>query len=126
MRRRARANILAPIAASVVFLIVSALWIVSLRLGPRMGLEGGAMVLFVPAYLVILTAVWFVVRAVARIRWRPTNILAVAIIVPLVLVISDCGPIACFVPGPHRMSGWFIVVGLPAIALTHHFVLNRS
>ena len=126
MRRRARANIFALTAAFVAFLAISALWIVDLRLGPTMGLEGGAMVLFVPAYLVILTAVWFVVRAVARVRWRLGNVLAVTIIVPLVLVMADCGPVACFVPGPHRMSGWFIVLGLPLIALAHHFVLDRS
>jgi hypothetical protein len=75
---------------------------------------------------VLLTAVWLVVRAFARVRWTLTNLLAVTIIVPLVLVMSDCGPVACFVPGPHRMSGWFIVGGLPLIALAHHFVLEHS
>ncbi len=126
MPRRTRAYAVALIAALVVFVAVSAAWIFSLRLGPQMGLEGGAMVVFVPAYLVLLTAVWLVVRAFARMCWTLTNLLAVTIIVPLVLVVSDCGPIACFVPGPRRMSGWFIVGGLPLIALAHHFVLERS
>ncbi len=126
MRARARAHTRALIAAFVTFLVVDALWVVTLRLGPRMGLEAGALVLFVPVYLFILGLVWFAVRYVARVRWRVTNVLAVTVIVPLVLVMADCGPIACFVPGPDQMSGWFVVVGLPLIALAHHFVLDRS
>ncbi len=124
--RRTRAHFLGLIAAFAVFIAVSLLWIVTLRLGPKMGLEGGAMVLYVPAYLFILALVWFAVRYVARVRWRLTNVLAVTIVVPLVMVMADCGPIACFLPGPQRMSGWFVVVGLPLVALAHHFVLDRS
>ena len=129
MRRPARAHVMAVNAALVAFVVVSALWIVNLRIGPSpKGLIAGATLAFVPFGLAILTPIWFLIRAAThgRLRWRVLTVLAVTIVVPLAIVTVYCGPTACFAPGPpHYLMGWFLIGGVALIALFHHLVLNR-
>ena len=37
-----------------------------------------------------------------------------------------CGPVACFQPGPNRLMGWFVVLGVAAAALVHQVVLEAT
>jgi hypothetical protein len=126
MKRPLRAHILALIAALATIVAVSALWIVNLWLGPPLdGWVAGPMVIFVPAFLLILLAVWLVVRAVLQswIHWRSSTV-ALATLIPSVgIVVLNCGPTACFAPGNERLLGWFVVGGVVFAALVHHLVL---
>jgi hypothetical protein len=128
MKRPARAHVLSLLAALVTIIAVSALWIVNLRMGPPLeAWTGGATVILIPLGLVILTAVWLVVRGLlhGRVHWRAVTVLAATILVPLAVVVVNCGPVACFVPGrPDYAAGWFIVGGVALTALVHHLVLN--
>lgn len=128
MRRPILANICALAAAFVVIVAVTALWIVSLRLGPRLdGFSGGAMVIMMPIALFVLTAIWIVLRAL----FRRNRVFAAWIafaggaVIALVAVVANCGPTACFVPGNERLMGWFAVGGTGLAALVHHLVLAR-
>ena len=122
------AHALAILAAFAVIVAVTALWIVHLRLGPRLdGWTGGITLVFVPVLLLILMAFWLIARPILGhwIDWR-LGLVAAATIVPVyVLVAITCGPIACFRQGPNRAMGWFIVGGVALAALTHHLLLSR-
>ena len=128
MRRAARAHIVALVAALATIVVVSALWIANLRMGPAVGgWLAGPMVVFVPFGVVVVTAFWLIVRGLlhGRVRWRALTVLAAAGGLALVVVAGYCGPLACFMPGPNRLMGWFLVVGVALTALVHHLVLDR-
>lgn len=128
-KRPMRARLWALIAALAALVAVSALWIVHLRLGPRLdGFTGGPMVVFVPFFLLVATGLWLAVRAVlhGRVHWRALTVLAAAVALTLVLIVLYCGPAACFVPGPNRLLGWFVVGGAGLAALVHHLVLEAT
>ena len=128
MQRPVLANISAIAAAFLAIIAVSALWIVNLRMGPRLeGFTGGAMVIMVPVALLILTAIWIILRALFG-RQRaiaPWLALAGGAVIGLVAVVANCGVTACFVPGSERLAGWFVVGGTGLAALVHHIVLSR-
>jgi hypothetical protein len=116
------------IAAAVLALVAAAaVWIVNLRAGPRLGLEAGAMVVIVPLAMLVLFAMWLVVRTLLarRIRWGALGMTAVCAMLTYTIVAVACGPITCFQAGPHRAMGWFLVGGVAAAALVHHVVLGR-
>jgi hypothetical protein len=122
------AYLVAAAAAFVVIVVVTALWIVHLRLGPRLdGWVAGPMVLFVPMFLLILTGCWLIARPVLGrwIDWRLGTVAAATLIGVYLLTAVICGPIACFQPGPNRAMGWFIVIGVAAAALMHHLLWTR-
>jgi hypothetical protein len=125
MKRPLRAHAYALIGALMVLVLVSALWIVNLRRGPALdGFTGGPMVIFVPFFLLIVTGLWLAVRAMlhGRVHWRGLTVV-VAALAPVILY---CGPVACFAPGPNRLMGWFVVLGVALAALVHHIVLEAS
>lgn len=126
MKRRLSAHIFALIAAFAAIVAVSALWIVNLRVGPPLdGWVAGPMVIFVPAFIVILLVVWLVMRAISQswVRWRTATVVLATLILSTALVILNCGPVACFAPGNERLLGWFVIGGLVIAALIHHLVL---
>ena len=126
MKRPLSAHIFALIGALAAVVATSALWIVNLRLGPPLdGWVAGPMVIFVPAFVLILLAVWLLVRAAlhGRIRWRISTVALATLIPSVAVVILNCGPTACFAPGNDRLLGWFVVGGVVAAALIHHLVL---
>jgi hypothetical protein len=129
VKRPARAHVFALIATFVAIVAVSALWIVNLRSGPPLdGWVAGPMVIFVPAFILILAAVWLLVRAVlhGRVRWRKRTVVLATLIPALIIVVVNCGPVSCFTPGNNnRLLGWFVVGGVVIAALVHHLVLNR-
>ncbi|SDB13543.1 hypothetical protein SAMN02982931_01019 [Bauldia litoralis] len=128
VQRPILANITALAAALVVIIAVSALWIVNLRMGPPLeAFTGGAMVIYLPAMLLILTVLWVVLRALfvggrALAVWMP---FVGGAVLALIVVVANCGPTRCFVPGNERLLGWFAVGGAGLAALTHHLVLRR-
>jgi hypothetical protein len=127
MKRPARAHILALLSALATIVAVSALWIVNLRLGPRLeGFTAGPMVIFVPFAMVVLTAFWLFIRGAlhGRLVWTTVMVLGWGLGLSLVTVAAYCGPVACFVPGNNRLMGWFVVGGVTLAALIHHLVLN--
>lgn len=127
MKRPVLAQLSAFGAAFVVIVAVTALWIVNLRLGPRIeGFTGGAMVLIVPIALLIVIVVWAVLRALSAGR-AIGGVLAFVggAILGLILVVGNCGPTACFLPGNERFAGWFVVVGGGLATLAHQMVLDR-
>jgi hypothetical protein len=115
------------IAAAVLALVAAAAgWIVNLRAGPRLGLEAGAIVVIVPLAMLVLFAMWLVVRTLlARVRRGALGMTAVCAMLTYTIVAVACGPITCFQAGPHRAMGWFLVGGVAAAALVHHVVLGR-
>jgi hypothetical protein len=126
MKRPLSAHIFALIGALATVVATSALWVVNLRLGPPLdGWVAGPMVIVVPAFVLILLAVWLLVRAAlhGRIRWRISTVALATLIPSAVVVILNCGPTACFTPGNDRLLGWFVVGGVVAAALVHHLVL---
>ena len=127
MKRPARAHVLSLLAAFVTILIVSALWIVNLRMGPRLdGFTGGPMVIFGPFFLLIMTGLWLGVRAVlhGRVHWSVLTVAVATLVLAYVITAVYCGPVACFQPGPNRLMGWFVVLGVAAAALVHQVVLE--
>lgn len=129
MKRSLGAHVFALIAALATIVAVSALWIVNLQLGPRLdGWVAGPMVIFVPAFILILMVVWLIVRAVfqSRIAWRSTTVALATLLPSLAIVVLNCGPTACFMPNNNRFLGWFVVGGVVAAALIHHLVLVLS
>jgi hypothetical protein len=115
---------LAILAALLVVVATTALWIVNLRMGPPMeGFTGGPMALSLPILLLVLTVVWVVIRSVAGLRWSALSVFLASAIAAYVLAAIWCGPVACFVPGPNRLMGWFLVGGIAIAALAHHLVL---
>lgn len=128
MKRPARAHILALVAAFAAVVVVSALWIVNLRMGPPLeAWTGGATVIIVPMALVALTAGWLIVRGVlhGRVHWHAVTVLAVSAVGTLAVVVVACGPLACFLPSrSNYFMGWFVVLGVALTALVHHIVLN--
>lgn len=127
MKRPLSAQIFALIAALATVVATSALWIVNLRLGPPLdGWVAGPMVIFLPAFVLILLAVWLLFRAAlhGRIRWRISTVALATLVMSVAVVIVNCGPTACFTPGNDRLLGWFVVGGVVAAALIHHLVLT--
>lgn len=127
MRHPARAHIFALLGAFLAVVAVSALWIVNLRLGPRLeGLSGGPMVIFVPFVLLIFVAFWLIIRGLlgGRVKWRVSTVLLATLVMSGIVVVFTCGPISCFTPGTDRLLGWFVVGGVAITALIHHFILN--
>ncbi|MEX0852534.1 MAG: hypothetical protein WD036_04520 [Bauldia sp.] len=127
MKRTVGSHVVALIAALAVIVAVSAAWIVNLRMGPRLdGFTAGPMVIFVPFGILILTAVWLIVRGVlhGRVRWTAIKVGLASLGLATIGVAVGCGPIACFAPGPDRLMGWFLVGGVALTALVHHVVLN--
>lgn len=121
MKRPLSAQIFALIAALATVVATSVLWIVNLRLGPPLdGWVAGPMVIFLPAFVLILLAVWLLVRAAlhGRIRWRISTVVLATLLLSVAVVIVNCGPTAC------RLLGWFVVGGVVAAALIHHLVLT--
>ena len=128
MKRPLRAHIVALIASFVTILAVSALWIVNLRMGPELdGFTGGAMLVYVPFAILIVTGVFLLVRALLhhRIKWRAVTVVITSIAFALWPAILYCGPVECFAPGRNHLMGWFIIAGVALAALVHHVVLDR-
>ena len=127
MRRPVLAHVSAIVVAVLVILAVSALWIVNLRMGPRLdGFSGGAMVIILPIGLLIVTAIWILLRALfLRGRVALWQAFLGGAVLALILVVGNCGPTACFVPGNERLVGWFMVIGAGLSTLAHHLVLGR-
>jgi hypothetical protein len=128
VQRPARAHIFALMAAFLAIVAASALWIVNLRSGPRLdGFTGGAMVIFVPFFLLIVFGVWLAIRGAlhGRMAWKTVTVLIGSLILASLFVIGYCGPVACFTPGSNRLMGWFVLGGAVLAALVHHLVLNR-
>jgi hypothetical protein len=128
VKRTGRAHAFALLAAFVCIVVISALWIVNLKMGPPLeAWTGGATVIFVPLVLIILTAGWLVIRGVlhGRVHWRALTVLAVTAIASLVIVVVTCGPTQCFLPSrSNYFMGWFVVIGVALTALVHHLVLD--
>jgi hypothetical protein len=124
--RPAAAHSVAIGAVILVIVGVSAAWIASLRSGPKLGLEAGAMVIMVPLALAVLTAMWLVAWAMigGRLRLGAIGMTAVAAILAFAVVAFTCGPVACFQAGPNRGVGWFLVGGVALAALVHHVLLG--
>ena len=128
VKRPARAHIYALIAAFLAIVAASALWIFNLNQGPPLdGWTAGPMVIFVPFFVLIIFAVWLLIRGSVhgRIGWRAMTVLAATLVLSAILVVGYCGPVACFTPGTNRLMGWFVVGGVAIAALVHHLVLNR-
>lgn len=127
MQRSLGAHLFALIAAFAVVVAVSALWIANLRLGPPLdGWVAGPMVIFVPAFVGGFLVVWLITRTALqrRIPWRGSTVALSTLLPSTALVVLNCGPTACFVPGnSNRLLGWFVVGGVVVAALVHHFVL---
>jgi hypothetical protein len=122
-----RAHLLALLAALAAVVVVTALWIVNLRMGPPLeGFTGGPMLISMPMFLLLVVGAWLVVRALLQgtIRWHVVLVVVVAAAFALAPVILYCGPVACFAPGPNRLLGWFVVVGAGIVALVHHLVFE--
>lgn len=121
-----RAHLLALLAALAAVVVVTALWIVNLRMGPPLeGFTGGPMLIAMPMFLLLVVGAWLVVRVLlqGRVRWHVVLVVVVAAAFALAPVVLYCGP-ACFAPGPNRLLGWFVVVGAAATALVHHLVFE--
>lgn len=122
------AQLVGILAAFAVAAAVSVAWLVHLRLSPQFaGFSIKPSVLGVPAALAGLTLLWLLARGLAEggARW---NFVVAAVGsggFAYAVVAAFCGPTACFLPGPGRLSGWFIVGGLAVAALVHHFVRER-
>jgi hypothetical protein len=124
-----RAHLLALLAALATVVVMTALWIVNLRMGPPLeGFTGGPMLISMPLFLLLVVGVWLVVRAMlgGRFRWHALLVVIVAAAFALAPVILYCGPVACFAPGPNRLLGWFVVVGAALTALVHHLVYEAT
>lgn len=120
-----RAHLLALLAALATVVVMTALWIVNLRMGPPLeGFTGGPMLVSMPIFLLLVVGVWLVVRALlqGRFQWHAVVVVIVAAAFALAPVILYCGPVACFSPGPNRLLGWFVVGGAALTALVHHLV----
>jgi hypothetical protein len=120
------AHSIAIAAAFLAIVAATAAWIANLRAGPKLGLEAGAMVVIVPLALLVLTAIWLVVRAMlgGRQRWGALGATTICAVLAYVIVALTCGPVACFQAGPNRAMGWFLVGGVALAALVHHVLLG--
>jgi hypothetical protein len=125
--RPVAAHSIAIAAAFLAIVVATAAWIANLRAGPKLGLEAGAMVIMVPLALLVLTAIWLVVRSMlgARQRWGAIGATAICAVLAYAIVALTCGPVACFQAGPNRAMGWFLVGGVALAALVHHVLLGR-
>ncbi|HET9903054.1 MAG TPA: hypothetical protein VFQ27_05055 [Xanthobacteraceae bacterium] len=122
------AQLLGIVAAFAAAAAVSIGWLVYLRLGPDFeGFAAGPVIFGVPAALFVLTLIWLLARGLAEgsARWNFLVVLAGAGAFAYAVVAVACGPVVCFMPGNHRLAGWFIVGGLSLAALAHHFVRER-
>lgn len=128
MNRPLRAHVWSLVAAAVVLVVVSALWLAWYRTFPRGTRFDDLTGVAVPFGLLFLAAVWLIVRAVAhgRMNWHVVTVIVAAAALAYGQVAIYCGPLACFTPGSSRMMGWFLVGGAVAMALVHHFVLNAA
>lgn len=126
MKRVALPHAVSVIAALEVIALASLAWVVNVRSGPPIGPRSGVIVVFMPLALLILFAMWMVLRFVIlrRIAWPAYLVLAVAIVVGYLIVAASCGPTACFVPGPNRFMGWYLVLGVAGAAFVHHLALT--
>lgn len=128
MPRPVVAQIAAALAALVAIAAVTALWIVNLRMGPRLeAFSGGPMVIFVPLALILLVLLWILIRGFfsSVVRWGALTTILGAGGLALLVVVLYCAPAACFMPDPGRLLGWFVVLGAAFAALVHHIVLAR-
>jgi hypothetical protein len=115
-------------AAFVVAGVAGLAWLVHLRLRPDFqGFAPGLTLFGVPALVFGLTFIWLLARGVAEgtARWNFVIVLIGACAFAYATTALMCGPVACFVPGQNRYMGWFIVAGVAAAALAHHFVRER-
>ncbi len=126
MSRNPFAQAVSLIAALEVIVLASLAWVLNLRSGPVLGLESGAILLFLPLALIIVFAMWLVLRflLLRRLRWPALLVLAASLVLGYLMVAASCGPVACFQPGPNRMMGWYLVLGVAGAALAHHFALT--
>ncbi|MCC6981899.1 MAG: hypothetical protein IT535_01380 [Bauldia sp.] len=120
------AHVVALIAALEIVVLTSLAWAATLRAGPPLGLDGGAILLFMPLGLLILFGMWLVVRflLVRRFRWTILAVLAVTLVLGYLIVAASCGPVACFTATPNRHMGWFLVLGIALAAAAHHLALT--
>jgi hypothetical protein len=125
--RPARAHVAAIAASAVVVVAVSALWLMHFRTYPGGSGFDDLSSVYVPFALLGLSALWLVVRALleGRFRWRVVTVFIVSLAFALAPVLIYCGPVACFIPGPQKYMGWFLVIGVAVAALAHHIVLGR-
>lgn len=126
MRRNPLAPIVSLIAAAEIIVLASLAWLANLRNGPTFGLESGAILLFMPLALVIIFAMWLVLRflLLRHLPWPALLVLAASLVLGYLMVAASCGPVECFQPGPNRMMGWYLVLGVAGAALAHHFALT--
>ena len=127
MKRPIGAHLLALLAALVVVVAVSAVWLMHFKSYPRGTGFDGLTGIFVPFVLLVLSGLWLLVRTLLhrRVRWRTVTVAITALAFALAPVILNCGPTACFTPGPEKMMGWFVVIGVVLAALVHHVLLAR-
>jgi hypothetical protein len=124
----ASAYLTACAVAGAELIAVTALWIVHLRTGPPLdGWVAGPMVVAVPFALLFLFVIWLIERALLgpRIAWTAVRVLIGCGILAYAVTTAFCGPTACFRNGPNRAMGWFIVLGVVAMAVTHHLLFMR-
>lgn len=127
LRKPVLANLAAIGAAFAAIIAVTTLWVVNLRYGPRLdAFTAGAMLIAMPVLLVLVTALWVVIRALfARRRFGPVATFFAGATLACAVIVGYCGPTACFVSNANRMIGWFVVLGTALAALAHHAVLDR-
>jgi hypothetical protein len=125
MNRAGLAHSIAVIAALEAIVLTSVAWVVNLRGGPRLGLEAGAVAIFLPLGLLVLFGMWLVLRFILlrRLAWNALLAVAAALALGYLVVAASCGPTACFTASPNRYMGWFLVLGAASAALLHHLVL---
>ena len=125
--RRLSVHLLAILAALGVIAAVGVSWILHLRVAQIYGSTPELIVSAVPIALVSLTSIWLLARALLwrRMQWSLILLLTASIVFAYAVVAIMCGPVACFVPGPYRLSGWFIVGGVALAALTHHLIAEQ-
>ncbi len=115
-------------AALLAIIIVSAVWIGFLRTGPQLDAWiAGPMILAVPAALVVLNAMWLLLRAaLARfVAWTLPRVALASIVLAYVATGITCGPVACFQALPSFRAGWFLVIGAAIAAIVHHVTFRQ-
>ena len=121
--RPARAHIAAALTALVVAVAASAAWLVWYKTFPRGTGFDDLSGLFGALTIFGLSVLWLVLRAIVPVARTALMAVVVAAVLTAIVVVMMCGPVACFVPGPERLLGWFVVVGVAVAALLHHLVL---
>jgi hypothetical protein len=122
------ANLAAIGAALLAIVVISAVWIVFLRNGPKLDAwVAGPMIVAVPLALLVLTAMWLLARvALARwVEWNSVRVLAGSLMLAYLVTAITCGPIACFQALPSFWVGWFLVLGAAIAACVHHATFTQ-